>query len=399
MRATVKKHQTIDRNVTLGLAMVLLIGAVVAGTIAQYRGAFDSTVDVTVESDRAGLTLSPGTPVKLYGVEVGTVGKIDTDGQRVEIELKLDSDEVDNVPSDVSAQIVPPTAFGAKYVQLTVNEGSIGGPTIQAGDVIPGTRVTVEINEAFVNLTKVLDVAKPAEVNSALTAVADAVDQRGEVIGRLITQTDAYLTSFNPSLNTLSDDLRVADDVADIYNVVRPDLVDTVDNAATTSDTVVSQQASLRALELSLTSFSNSTDMLVRSSQQGLVTSLNLLAPVTSVLARYSPELPCLVLGLASANKLAEAAVGGTNPGVTTITRIVPGRKAYATPDDLAVLGENRGPACFGLPYVTPEEADLSYRDFDTGTNPYSEPAPTSDPADTLGLQVAGLLNQDGETP
>ena len=108
MRATVKKHQTIDRNVTLGLAMVLLIGAVVAGTIAQYRGAFDSTVDVTVESDRAGLTLSPGTPVKLYGVEVGTVGKIDTDGQRVEIELKLDSDEVDNVPSDVSAQIVPP---------------------------------------------------------------------------------------------------------------------------------------------------------------------------------------------------------------------------------------------------------------------------------------------------
>lgn len=236
-------------------------------------------------------------------------------------------------------------------------------------------------------------------MNSALTAVAGALDQRGEVIGRLITQTDAYLTSFNPSLDTLSDDLRVADDVAEIYDVVRPDIVDTVDDAATTSDTVVSQQASLRALELSLTSFSDSADMLLRTSQEGLVTSLNLLDPVTSVLARYSPELPCLVLGLASANKLAEAAVGGTNPGVTTFTRIVPGRNAYTSPDDLAVLGENRGPACFGLPYVTPGEAGLSYVNFGTGTNPYSEPAPAADPADVLGLQLSRLLDQSGETP
>jgi ABC-type transporter Mla subunit MlaD len=265
--------------------------------------------------------------------------------------------------------------------------------------VIPGTRVTVEVNEAFVNLTRVLDAARPAEVNSALTAVADAVDQRGEVIGRLISQTDAYLTSFNPSLQTLSDDLRVVDDVADIYDVVRPDLVDTIDDAGATSETVVAQQASLRALTLSLTSFSDSTDVLLRTSQAGLETSLKLLDPVTEVLARYSPELPCLLTGLAGANKLAESAVGGMNPGVTTYTRIVPGRESYQTPDELAVLGEDRGPACYGLPYVTPAESDLSYVDFETGTNPYSQPAPSLAPTDLLTSQLARVLGQGGARP
>lgn len=388
------KQRTIDRNVLLGLGMVVLIGSIIAATIAQYRGAFDNTVAVTVESDRAGLTLSPGTPVKLYGVEIGTVGEIDNDGGKVSIELELDAEEVDNVPQDVSAQIVPPTAFGAKYVQLTV-AGDASTTPIAAGDVIPGTRVTVEVNEAFVNLAKVLDVAKPAEVNSALTAVAGALDQRGQVIGRLITQTDRYLTSINPSLDTLSEDLRLADDVADIYDVVRPDLVDAIDDAATTSDTVVSQQASLRALELSLTSFSDSAGVLLRSSQEGLATSLTLLEPVTGVLARFSPELPCLVLGLASANKLAEAAVGGTNPGVTTFTRIIPGREPYTTPDDLAVLEDTRGPACFGLPYVEPAEAGQSYIDSGTGTNPFSTPAPAA--TDLIGSQLARVLSEGGD--
>lgn len=388
------KNRTIDRNLLLGLAMVVLIGSIIAATIGQYRGAFDSTVDVTVEADRAGLTLSPGTPVKLYGVEIGAVSEIDNDGGTVSVELELDPDEVENVPQDVSAQIVPPTAFGAKYVQLTVADDA-STTAIAAGDVIPGTRVTVEVNEAFVNLSKVLEVAKPAEVSSALTAVAGALDQRGEVIGRLITQTDSYLTSINPSLDTLSEDLRTADDVADIYDVVRPDLVDAIDDAVTTSDTVVSQQASLRALELSLTSFSDSADVLLRSSQEGLATSLTLLEPVTGVLERFSPELPCLVLGIASANKLAESAVGGMNPGVTTFTRIVPGREPYKTPEDLPVLEDTRGPACFGLPYVTPAESGQSYIDSGTGTNPYDTPAPAV--TDLIGSQLTRVLSEGGD--
>lgn len=384
----------IDRQVVYGFIFLALIVALIAGTIAKYRGAFDDTVQVTVQSDRAGLTLASGAPIKLRGVEIGTVSDIATDGKQVTITLEIDKDKVDRVPADVTAQIVPPTAFGAKYVQLTpVEDGADGGPAIQAGAVIPADKVTVEVDEAFENLTKVLDVARPAEVNSALTAVAGALDSRGQLIGDLISQTDAYLRSFNPSLRTLSADLRVADDVADVYDVARPDLVATLAQTGTVSQTLVRQQASLRALERSLTGFSDQADTLLRSSEKGLVTSLELLGPVTKVLDRYSPELPCLVLGLARTNALAEAAVGGTHPGVTTITRIVPGRDPYTYEDNLPLVGDDRGPRCYGLPVITQAEANQQPPSLHTGANPYVGPQPTPDQAvlDTLlGLIKGG---------
>lgn len=381
----------IDRQVVYGFVFLALIVGLIAGTIAKYRGAFEDTVEVTVEADRAGLTLASGAPIKLRGVEVGTVGEIDTDGRRVRITLAIDKDKVDRVPADVTAQIVPPTAFGAKYVQLTPVEE--GGPTIEAGAVIPADKVTVEVDEAFENLTKVLDVARPAEVNSALTAVAGALDQRGRLIGDLISQTDAYLVSFNPSLRTLSADLRVADDVADVYDVARPDLVAALSQAGTVSTTLVRQQASLRALERSLTGFSDEADTLLRSSEKGLVTTLELLGPVTKVLERYAPELPCLVLGLARTNALAEAAVGGTHPGITTITRLVPGRDPYTYQENLPLVGDDRGPACYGLPVISAKEAAQQPPRFRTGANPYVGPQPTPDQAvlDTLlGLIKGG---------
>lgn len=389
--STAHPHR-VDRQVVLGFVFLLLIVALIAGTIAKYRGAFDDTVQVTVEADRAGLTLAAGAPIKFRGVEIGSVGEVATDGSRVTITLEIDSGDVEKVPADVTAQIVPPTAFGAKYVQLTpVGEGT--GERISAGAVIPADKVTVEVDEAFENLTKVLDVARPAEVNSALTAVAGALDQRGELIGDLITQTDAYLRSLNPSLRTLSADLRVADDVADVYEVARPDLVATLTRTGVISETLVRQQASLRALERSLTGFSGEADTLLRTTERPLVNSLALLAPVTDVLERYAPELPCTVLGLSSANTLAEAAVGGTHPGVTTITRLIPGRKPYTHQENLPLQGDDSGPFCFGLPYVTPQEAERPTRSFRTGANPYAGPQPTPDQAvlDTLlGLIKGG---------
>jgi phospholipid/cholesterol/gamma-HCH transport system substrate-binding protein len=381
----------IDRQVVYGLLFVGLIGLLIAGTIAQYRGAFEDDVVVTVEADRAGLTLAKGAPIKLHGVEIGQVGEIDTDGETVTVELEIESDQVDRVPADVTAQIVPPTAFGAKYVQLTVPARSRAEP-IEAGADIPATRVTVEVDEAFENLTQVLDAARPAEVNGALTAAAGAVDQRGRLIGDLITQTDRYLVSLNPSLPTVSSNLRMTDNVLDVYDAARPDLVSTLTQTGQISDTLVRQQASLRAFERSLTAFGDQADVLLRSSEHGIFTALTLLEPVSRTLERYSPELPCVVLGLVADNKLAEAAVGGTNPGLTTFTRLVPGRDPYTYGQNLPQLGEDRGPVCFGLPNISPAEAAAPPPYLHTGANPYAGPQPTPSRAalDTLLGLVAG---------
>ncbi len=378
----------IDRQVVAGLGLVIIVAAVLVGTLLQYNRVFAGSVDVRVTADRAGITMDTGAPVKLYGVVVGRVSSVEVREEEVDISLELDPDEVDSIPRGVTAQLVPPTAFGAKYVQLTAPADE-DGESIEQGDVITATATTVEVDETFTNLTGVLEAARPAQVSQALSAVAGALDERGEVLGELITLTETYLTSFNPSLPALSEDLRRVDDVAAVYDLAREDLTTTLDGAATTLETVVQQQASLRALELSLTSFSSEGDDLLRESGPGLSRSLRLLDPVTGTLARYSPELPCLIEGLAKGNELAEIAVGGTNPGITTFTHVVRGREPYQYATDLKVLGENRGPNCFGLPYVTPAEASLTYGPtFDTGVNPFKN-APSNDvePFEILGLE------------
>jgi phospholipid/cholesterol/gamma-HCH transport system substrate-binding protein len=383
----------IDRQVVYGALFIALLGLLVAGTVAEYRGVFQDNVVVTVESGRAGLTLTGGAPIKLHGVQIGHVASVAASHEGATIRLDIDRDKAADVPADVTAQIVPPTAFGAKYVQLTVPPSSSAGP-IAAGAHVPATRVTVEVDQAFENLTRVLEAARPAAVDAALTAVAGTLDQRGRVLGALISQTDRYLTSINPSLRTLTSDLGRSAPVLDTYEAARPDLVGALEHAADLSDVVVRQRASLRALEGSLTGFSDQADILLASSQHGIVTSLALMRPVTTSLARYSPELACVVLGLQEVNGPMEAAIGGTNPGLTTLTRIVPGRSAYTYGQNLPLLGDDRGPACYGLPYVTASEGAAPPPVLHTGANPYA--GSQDQPEQPTLATLVGLLSGGG---
>jgi phospholipid/cholesterol/gamma-HCH transport system substrate-binding protein len=385
-----------DRQLRLGLAFLLLLGAVIAAAVLQYRGSFRSTIPVTVQADRAGLTMDTGAPVKFRGVEVGKVRSITARDGHVEIGLAIDKDSVDDVPAGLTAQLVPPTAFGARYVQLTSTSPSSGAASarIAEGQRIAADHVTVEVDEAFTHLTEVLDAARPDDVNNALTAVAGAVDQRGERIGSLIDQSDRYLGKLRPSLDALATDVRRGDDVVAGYDQATPDFLRTFRNLTKTSDTLVSQQSKLHAATGELSDFSIQTRDLVRASAAGLQATVSLLAPVSALLARYAPELPCLVEGLASANKLAEKAVGGTNPGVTTITRIQPGAQPYRYPDNLPVVGDHRGPGCFGLPWVDGSEARQPSPTFLSGANPHAGAgtSPQQDVATTLFGALAGLV-------
>lgn len=381
-----------DRQLRLGVAFIVLLAAVITAAILQYRGAFRSTIPVTVEADRAGLTMEVSAPVKFRGVQVGRVQSIAARDGKVEIGLAIDKDAVDDVPAGLSAQLVPPTAFGARYVQLTST--GAGSGSITPEQTISADHVTVEVDEAFTHLTEVLDAARPSDVNNALAAVAGAVDQRGRRIGGLIDRSDRYLASLRPSLGELASDVRRGDDVVAGYDRALPDLLRTFRNVTKTSDTLVARQERVRETARALSDFSNRTRGLVLVAEAGLRSSLTLLAPVTGLLERYAPEIPCLVGGLAGANKLAEGAVGGTNPGVTTITRIAPGAEPYRYPKNLPVVGDRRGPGCFGLPYVDPAEARQPSPAFVSGANPHAgaPTTPQQDVSTTLFGALAGLV-------
>lgn len=374
-----------NRHSWLGLVFLLVIGMVVAGAVALYRGAFEDTAEISVKADRAGLTLATGSSVKLRGVEIGEVRRIRPQRDGVLIDLRIQRELLDRIPSSASAQIVPPTAFGAKYVQLTARGDA--GP-IQEGAVIAADHVNVEVNEAFENLTLVLDAARPSEVNNALTALATALDGRGASIGELVTSLDRYLEALNPAAPQLASDLKRAEAVLRVYADSAPDLLRTARNVSVTSSTLVERQRALHDLSTSLAAFSTSADPAVRDNADSLAALLGQLAPVTATLEKYSPELPCFILGLAHLNATAEAPVGGKNPGITTFTRLQPGKSPYLAAEHLPVVGETRGPNCFGLPVISAAEAAQPLPAFGTG----ADPAPSSSGAGDIAGTLFGTL-------
>ena len=100
------------------------------------------------------------------------------------------------------------------------------------------------------------------------------------------------------------------------------------------------------------------------------------------------------MLGLGSLNKLAEAAVGGTHPGVTTITKIVPNRDPYTYDAEPPADRGHPGPGLL-RPAVRRRRARSTSQPpaFHTGANPYNGPQPTPNEAaltTLLGLLAGG---------
>ena len=91
-----------------------------------YRGSFTPTAPVTVLSPRAGLVMNKDARVTMRGVEVGKVASIDAlpNGQAA-LHLAMDVSQLHLIPANVLVEIAPPTAFGAKYVQLIASRRAV----------------------------------------------------------------------------------------------------------------------------------------------------------------------------------------------------------------------------------------------------------------------------------
>ncbi|WP_406021760.1 MCE family protein [Nocardioides sp. NBC_00850] len=376
------------RHLIYGISCIGLAAVVVAGVLALYRGDFRRSVAVTVDAPRAGLAMQPGSDVKLRGVKIGRVDAVEPTSDGARLRITIDQDQAHWVRRDATAAIVPPTAFGAKYVSLTSPETS--SPRIGENTTIAADDVTVEVNEAFTNLNGVLAAAQPDKVDNALTALAGGVNGRGDEINSLIGSGSQWVDTVNGSRKALDRDLATAAPVARQYDSMAPDLLATLDQATTTSRTLSQKQSQLALTANQATRLSNDTSPLLAKINKPLERDLELLQPVTDLAADYSSELPCLLAGTVVAERWAEDAVGGQRAGISTYTRLRPSREPYTYPNDLPVVGDRSGPECRGMPLVTNDEAASLAPRLQTGTDP-QHTGPTS-PSEELRTTFFGAL-------
>jgi len=361
-------NSTTKRALT-GLTGVVVIVAVVALAIALFRGDFTKTVPVTVISERAGLVMNPDAKVKMRGVEVGRVASISTkpDGGAV-LKLDMNPSDLHLIPSNVAVNITSSTVFGAKYVDL-IPPPDPSPEILHRGQVIQGEHVTTEINTVFQRLVTVLNKIDPAKLAETLGAVATAFNGRGEKIGRSLEDFNAFLAKINPALPNLSHDIEASVGTFSAYADASPNLVATLNNSITLSNSIVDEQQHLDEFLISSIGLADIGNEVIGGNRQGLSDTLHVLVPTTELLGRYHETVGCGIGGIVPFTK-------GINQysHILFNAAITLGVERYRWPEDLPKVAATTGGRSFcaelGLPDVPPEFKP-PFLVADTGSNPF----------------------------
>jgi phospholipid/cholesterol/gamma-HCH transport system substrate-binding protein len=344
--------------------------AITALTVVLFTGAARTFIPLTLVSDRSGLVMENGAKVKLRGVQVGEVDSIGENSNRAALRLKMYPDSFQYLPSDVEAEIKSSTAFGAKYVDLIVPAGGSSRP-LAPGAVLQSRNVTVEVNTVFQNLQSVVQSIDPAKLNSVLSAVAEAVRGKGEVIGQAITDSNDVLLAVNPRMSTVKQDWQLFGQTAQAYSNAAQDIVSILDSFSTTSTTIANNAGALNDVLLSSVGFSQSGITVLGGNQPDLVKAMNLLQPTTDLLNKYSPTYTCLFQGAQwFLEHGGRDALGGNGKSVIMDAALLAGDDPYRYPDNLPVVNAKGGPggrpSCGSLPDVS-KNFPVKYLVTDTG--------------------------------
>ncbi len=338
------------RRRLLGLTMVVVLLGLVALTAALYGHAFRSTVPVTLVTKDIGNQLIIPADVKLRGVRVGEVTAVRSTGDQAVMTLELDPSSVGEIPANVVARILPKTLFGEKYVELVYPDHP-SAQHIAADARIPQDRskTAIEIQTVFTQLVPLLRTLQPAELSTTLGNLAEALRGRGEELGHNLETTDRYFKALNPHLPAMQQDISGVADLASSLNEAAPYLLEQAKNFAANARTVTEKKDTYAEFLKQTTGFADTTASFLEANADHLIRLAHVSAPVTDVLAHYSPELTCLLNGLANLEPRLNQAFG-PGPYLHITLEYVPDRGPYTYPKDLPKYDTIEGPNCYGLP-------------------------------------------------
>ncbi|QNN51362.1 MCE family protein [Nocardioides mesophilus] len=335
------KLLVVGKHRALGVAFLVLLLLSVWLTYAIFTKKFVDYVPVSVKASKIGLQLPRLADVKIRGVIVGDVREISSDGDGATLRLAIDPDLASTIPANTTARILPKTLFGEKYVALQV-PASPSPKSIAAGAVIRESRVAIEVERVLSDLYPLLRTVQPAELNYTLTALATALEGRGEALGENLVVLEDYLARVNPKVPLLVDDLRKLGAVSETYRAAMPELANILRNSVTTGNTLVAKEQKLTALFSDVASFSStSRDFLeqnganiIRLSEQG--------QQQLPLFAKYSSEYPCLLQTMVRWTPRMESAYRGYTLHINLET--LPRQPRGYEPRDDPAYADERGP-------------------------------------------------------
>ncbi|QEU85570.1 MCE family protein [Streptomyces viridosporus] len=338
-----------------GVVFLLVPALLVWLAVAVYDKRFTDSDPVVVETGSVGNEMHLGAEVKLRGVVVGEVRAVEATGDGARLTLAMKPGALDDVPSDVRAQMLPTTLFGERFVALVPPEAPSAEP-LAPGAVIPQDRSenAVELQQVLDDVLPMLTAVQPHKLSATLSAVSQALEGRGDRLGDTLGRLDAHLREFNPHLPTLNRDLKHLVKVSHVYADAAPDIITALTDFTTTSGTLAEQEAAYAGTLGATTRTAEDMTAFLRQNEKNIIRLSATSRPTLELLAEYAPSFPCTLRTLAEFVPAMDKALGkGTDrPGIHVDVTAVPSRGAYLPGRDTPVYGAGGGPRCPSVPYL-----------------------------------------------
>jgi len=332
-------------NRAYGVGFIVVVGLLIGLSVASFQKRFTPVVMVNLMTDRIGSQLQTASDVKIRGLIVGEVRSIETTGNGATLKLALKPEMVDLIPANVSARLLPKTLFGERYVDLVTPTTGVVGRHIAKGDTIgqDRTSVAIELERVFEDLLPLLRTVQPEKLAMTLNALASALEGRGTRLGENLVLVDNYFKAINPKMPVIQADISGLADLASTYAVAAPDLVRAAKALITTSTTIVTKKDELAGFLAGTAGFANTTADFLDANGQRIIQVGRVQRPTVEVLARYSPQYPCIATAMTNwIPRIDEAWRDKTFHITLEVTQQRPGYQ----PGEEPRWGETRGPSC-----------------------------------------------------
>lgn len=372
------------RRRLLGLGFLLVVVLFVAWSIATFNKTFKDVVFVDLATDTVGNALPANADVKLRGMIVGEVRSASTEDGRVISEVALEPDLVSQIPSNVTARLLPKTLFGERYVALQIPEDSATASPITAGTTIEQdvSGNAIEVGQLLDSVLPLLDAIPPQDLANTLGALSQALEGNGEKLGLTVERLETIFVGLNSELPNIQQDLVGLANLSETYSTAAPDLVDALDNLRVTGNTVVEKENQISTLLVSATGSTGSLAGLLETNAESIVSIAADSREALELLAEYSPAFGCTLVEFVRVADEAKRilSVDADYPGVRGTINFTAPKGAYLPNQDEPRLFDTRGPSCFDN-VTTPGEFFPQYPGSGVNDGSYQVPSRNPGPA------------------
>jgi virulence factor Mce-like protein len=180
----------LNSRLAINLVVVAILGVVTVGWVLTQivgTGAFESPMSISADFESSGGVFT-NQEVTYRGVLVGRVGALELNDDGVDIELLIDPEWADKIPTAVEAKVQSKSAVGEQFVNLTPMAGAGDDEVLESGDEIAraNTNLPVDFQELLASLDRVLGDVSPRRTQRVIENLAGGLGGREKDIATIL---------------------------------------------------------------------------------------------------------------------------------------------------------------------------------------------------------------------